>query len=460
VSDTYDIVVVGGGPGGYATALRAVVHGLRVAIVEADSLGGTCLHRGCVPSKALLRVGHLADTVPELVELGLAASPATVDVAAAGRFRDDVVGRLHRGLASLIATRGVDVLAGWGRIACPGEVTVASPEGTTTLRASHIVVATGSIPIELPGVEPDGQRVLRSDDALRLEQVPTHAVVVGGGAIGVELASLWRSLGSDVTILEATDRLLPLEDPDSSAAVTRAFSSRGIDVRTGVGLEAVRDVGPAVLAVTSAGDEVTADQLLVAVGRRPRTADVGLAELGILTERGHVVADELGRTCVEGVWAVGDVLPTLALAHAAFAEGFVVADAICGLAPDPVDHRLVPRVTYCTPEVASVGLTEPQARAEHGDVSVTTVPLAGNAKALIERASGLVKLVTAPDGRLLGAHIVGPAATELIGELGLATSWEALAAEVGEVTHAHPSLGEAIREVALAAAGLPFHSHR
>jgi dihydrolipoamide dehydrogenase len=462
VSDRYDIAIVGGGPGGYATALRAVGHGLRVALIEADRVGGTCLHRGCVPSKALLHVGHLADTLPHLVELGVAAPGTGFDVEAAGRFRDRTVDQLHRGLESLLRTRAIDVVRGWGRVAGAGAVEVADPAGTTTtVHASHLVVATGSVPVDLPAAVPDGVRILRSDDALRLERVPANGVVVGGGAVGVEFASLWRSLGADVTIVEAAERLLPLEDVDASTALARAFTRRGIAVRTKAALVGVVDKGEHVVVETDDGNAIDADQVLVAVGRRPASGQLGLEELGVLDARGHVVADAFGRTSVDGLWAVGDLLPTLALAHDAFAEGFVVADSIAGLDPEPVDHRDVPRVTYCTPEVASVGLTEAEARAMHGDddVVATSMPLAGNARALIEGDGGMVKLVATTDGTLVGAHVVGPSATEVIAELGLAVSWQALVSEIGAVTHAHPSVAECIREAALAASGLPFHTH-
>lgn len=452
---SYDIAVLGGGPGGYATALRAAGHGLRVAVVEGDQVGGTCLHRGCVPSKALLHVAHLADTLPLLVELGLARPGGGLDLVAAGAFRDGVVARLHRGLEHLLGAKGIDTIRGWGRVVAAGEVVV---DGTSPVRARHVVVATGSVAVDLPSSTPDGRVVLRSDDALRLERVPPSAVVVGGGAIGVELASLWRSLGSDVTILEAGERLLPLEDPDSSRAVAERFARRGIRVLTSTGMAEVRRTDDGAVVETTDGDLLRAAAVLVAVGRRPATATSGLAELGVLDDRGYVVTDLLGRTSVDGVWAVGDVRPTLALAHAAFAEGFAVADAIAGGDPEPVDYDLVPRVTYCDPEVASVGLTEPRAREVHGEgLTVTSTTFAGNARAIIEGATGMVKLLTAADGTVVGAHVVGPSATELIGELGLATSWEAQAAEVGAVVHAHPSLAEALREAALAAAGTPFH---
>lgn len=457
----FDVVILGGGPGGYATALRAAGHGLRVAVVEADRLGGTCLHRGCVPSKALLHIAHLADAVPALVELGLATPGPALDIRAAGRFRDGIVDQLHRGLRGLVKAHAAEIVHGWGRVVAPGKVDVDVDGDRRRLEAAHVVVAVGSTAIDLPGVAPDGERVLRSDDALRLDRVPGSAVVVGGGAVGVEIASLWRSLGASVTVVEAADRLLPGEDPDACAALARAFTRRGIDVRTGTAVVDVDGDGDHVaVRLSGEGDgRVQADQLLVAVGRRPATAGCGLDALGVLDDRGHVRVDALGRTPVAGLWAVGDAVPSLALAHAAFAEGFAAADAIAGLEPEPVDHRLVPRVTYCRPEVASVGLTEPEARDLHGDVRVTTVTLAGNARALIEGEGGLLKLVTDAEGTLLGAHVVGPSATELIGELGLATTWNALASEVGQVAHAHPTLSESVREAALAAAGLPFHVH-
>jgi dihydrolipoamide dehydrogenase len=460
VSDhTVDVAVVGGGPGGYATALRAAGHGLSVALVEAGLLGGTCLHRGCVPSKALLHVAALADAAASGPDVGVRSSFAGIDPVAAGAFRDGVVGRLHRGLEAVIRARGITVVAGTGRVVEPGRVLADGPEGPASVRARHVVLATGSEPATLGSLPVDGRVVLSSDHALRLPRIPRRALVAGAGAVGMEFASLWRSFGAEVTIVEAGDRLLPLEDPRSSRAVQRAFVRRGIAVHTGrrvVGAKILED-GAAVELDDGTGVEV--DTVLVAVGRRPQSAGSGADELGVLDGRGYVTVDGTGRTAVPGVWAVGDVTDTLALAHAAFSEGFVVADTVAGLAPAAVDHRNVPRVTYCRPEVASVGWTEEAARRAGLEVTATTESLAGNARAIIEGEDGLVTLVTAAaTGELLGAHLVGPAATELVAEVSLAVAWAATVTEIGDVTHPHPSLAESVHETALAASGHPFHA--
>jgi dihydrolipoamide dehydrogenase len=452
----FDLAVVGGGPGGYATALRAANHGMRVAIVEQAAVGGTCLHRGCVPSKALLHVGRLADEVPQLIELGLAGPGPGIDAEAAKRFSDSVVDQLHTGLKGLLKARTIEVIHGRGSVAEPGRVVVSGDDGSQEIRAGQIVIATGSAVAELGNMPFDHDRVLSSDDALRLARVPRSAAIIGAGAVGIEFASLWCSLGAKVTVLEMADRVLPLEDPDSSAALARALERRGVTIRTGA---TVRSAVPRAEGVVVEVDDsvLEVDQVLVAVGRRPSTDGSGLEELGVLDARGYVEVDAFGRCRIDGIWAVGDVVPTLALAHVAFAEGFVVADAIAGRNPQPVDHRQAPRVTYCTPEVASVGLSEPEARELFDNVETTTVSLNGNARALIEGQGGRLKLVTDAAGTVLGVHIVGPGATELISEATLATSWGALAGEIGDVIHAHPTVAEGMREAALRAAGMPFH---
>jgi dihydrolipoamide dehydrogenase len=455
MTDAYDVAILGGGPGGYATALRAATHGLRAVIIEGGDIGGTCLHRGCVPSKALLHVAHLADQVPRLRTFGLAEFGGGLDASAVGDFRDRIVDQLARGLGALLDSREVHIVRGRGRVIDAGAVAV---DDGSVVRAKNVVIATGSVPADLPTIKRDGRAVLSSDDVLRLDHVPQSALVVGGGAVGVEMASMWRSFGTEVTLIEAAERLLPLEDPDSSSALAKAFERRGISVRTRTVLSEVT-VDERVRARFDDGSATSVDQMLLAVGRTPATEDCGLEGFGVLDDSGYVVVDVVGRTAIEGVWAVGDVVRTLALAHAAFAEGFTVADGIAGKNPFPVDPCLVPRVTYCWPEVASVGLTEPEAREQYGDVRVTTTPLAGNARALIDGVGGHVKLIADTDGVLLGGHIVGPCATELIGELSLAATWQALVSELGEITHAHPTVSESLREGALAAAGMPFHSH-
>jgi dihydrolipoamide dehydrogenase len=474
----HDVVVLGGGPGGYATAFRAVARGLDVALVEADKVGGTCLHRGCIPSKAVLHVAEVLEEVHRGETLGLRLRYDGLDGDALATFRQDVIDRMFKGLDFLVGKRttrhhgrGQLVRGDDGRVA----VEVTDDDGATTrVEGRHVVLATGSYPRDLPGVEVDGEVVQTSDQALWFTEPPRRAIVIGAGAIGMEFASMWAPMGTEVTVVEALDRVLPLEDADCSTAAARAYARRGIEVLTSAAVTSVaRDGGTARVTVEIDGSERTleADRVLVAIGRGPRTADVGAAELGVLDDRGFVTTDEWGATSVEGLWAVGDVRPTLALAHAAFAEGFAVADRIAGVPhAQPVDHVHTPRVTYCHPEVASVGLTEAQARQQLGDdaVSTTTSALRHNAKGILAGADdGFVKVVHArgeppvgavgAGGPVLGVHIVGPHATDLIAEATLATAWEALPTELAAITHAHPSLYEAMGEAFQSAAGLPFH---
>ncbi|MTV27774.1 dihydrolipoyl dehydrogenase [Nitriliruptoraceae bacterium ZYF776] len=485
----HDVVVVGGGPGGYAAAFRAHARGLDVALVERAEVGGTCLHRGCIPSKATLHVAEVLEEVHRADVLGLKVTFDGLDGAGLQQFREGVISGLHKGLQSLVGKR-TTLHRGTGRLVRAYgqqggvEVDVTADDGTVTrVRGRHVVLATGSVPRHLPGVEVDGTVVQTSDEALWFEQAPRRAVIIGAGAIGLEFASMWRPFGTEVTVVEALDRVLPLEDEDSSKLLARAFQRRGIDVLTGAKVAGVvRDGDEATVTVEIGGEtrELTADRVLVAIGRAPNTADTGAAELGILDDRGFVTTDAFGATEVEGVWAVGDVRPTLALAHAAFAEGFVVADRIAGVADvQPVDHVHTPRVTYCHPEVASVGLTETQAAERYGadQVATASTSFRGNAKGIIAGVDGTVKVVHlrsgaagatpgigadptgAATGPVVGVHIVGPHATDLIAEAALATQWEALPAELAAVTHAHPSLYEALGEAFQVAAGVPFHAH-
>lgn len=469
----HDIVVIGGGPGGYAVAFRAAARGLDVALIEEDKVGGTCLHRGCIPSKAVLHVAEVLEEIHRADVLGLKVSFDGIDGAGLDAFRSGVIANLHKGLEFLVKQR-CTFHAGRGRIAAPGVVEVTAKDGSTTrVEATHIVIATGSTPRGIPGIEIDGEVVQTSDHALWFTTPPTKAVIIGAGAIGMEFASMWQPMGTEVTVVEALDRVLPLEDAEVSKAVARAYKKKKIDVLTGAKVQGVdRNLAGATVQIETAGGtkELEADVVLMAIGRGPNTADIGAAELGILNERGFVVADPVGRTAADNVWAVGDVLPTLALAHAAFAEGFVVADAIAGIEVKAVDHVHTPRVTYCHPEVASVGLTEEQAVAAHGAdaIATHTYSLKANAKGIIAGTDGFVKIValaegagTAPGakGETLGVHVVGPHATDIIAEATLATSWGALPEEMAAITHAHPSLYEAMGEAFQAIAGLPFHGH-
>ncbi len=473
----HDIVVIGGGPGGYAVAFRAFARGLDVALVEADAMGGTCLNRGCIPSKSIL---HVAETLEELEragEYGLKVTFDGLDGDKLDAFREKVMSTLRGGLEMLVKKR-CTYLEGTARIVGKGKVEVAMNDGSTqTVEAKNIVIATGSVPRSIPGIEVDGTVVQTSDQALWFKTPPKRAVIIGAGAIGMEFASMWKPMGTDVTVVEALDRVLPLEDADTSKAVARAYKKRKITVLTSAKVAGVSVKGgvATVKVDTAKGTEdLEAEVVLMAIGRGPRTKDIGAAELDVLDERGFVRADDRGHALdakgnvVEGVWAVGDVLPTLALAHAAFAEGFVVADAIAGKDTVPVDYAQVPRVTYCHPEAASVGLTQVEAEDKHGKdaITSTTYSLKANAKGIISGVDGFVKVVALKDGpgaegdgEVLGVHVVGPHATDLIAEATLATAWGALPSELAAITHAHPTLYEAMGEAFQAAAGLPFHGH-
>ena len=461
----HDLVVLGGGPAGYAAAFRAAGRGLSVALVEADKVGGTCLHWGCIPSKAMLHVGEVLDAARESGRFGLDLRIAGIDVAGIGAFRQSVVDTLHRGLQSLVKAHRVELVAGRGTVADDGRTVLV---GDRRVEGRALALATGSAVRSLPGIDVDGEVVLSSDDATRLRRIPRRAVVIGAGAVGLEFASLWRSLGADeVTVVEALDRIAPLEDPDLSKGLARAFRKRGIATLAGARVEGVKvEGGTATVQLTEQGGaarELEVDTVLVAVGRAPRTGGIGLEELGVLDQRGYVAVDELCRTRADGVFAVGDLLPppALALAHAGFAEGFLVADVVAGEAtPSPIDYAQVPRVTYTTPELASVGLTQPQAHDRGVDVATTTYSMKGNAKGIIAGSDGFVKLVAdRGSGEVVGVHVLGPHATDLIAEAQLITAWGALPAEVAALVHPHPTVAEAIGEAALAAAGTPFHTH-
>jgi dihydrolipoamide dehydrogenase len=452
---THDVVILGGGSGGYAAALRASQLGLSVVLIERDKVGGTCLHRGCIPTKALLHAAEVADSARESERFGVKASFESIDMPGVNKYKDGVVGRLYKGLQGLIAAAKVTYVEGEGRLVAPDTVEVAG----TRYTGRNIVLATGSYARSLPGLEVGG-RILTSDQALTLDSVPKSVVVLGGGVIGVEFASVWRSFGADVTIVEALPRLVPAEDAAASKALERAFRKRGIAFRTGVRFSGAQQDADGVTVSLESGDTLRADLLLVAVGRGPNADGFGYQEAGVTMERGFVPTDERLRTNVPGVFAVGDIVPGLQLAHRGFAQGIFVAEEIAGLNPPPLVESGIPRVTYCEPEVASVGLTEAQAREQHGDdVQTYEYNLAGNGKSQILATAGFVKLVRRKDGPVLGVHMVGARVGELIGESQLIVNWEAFPEEVAQLVHAHPTQNEALGEAHLALAGKPLHAH-
>jgi dihydrolipoamide dehydrogenase len=453
----FDVLVLGAGSGGYACALRAAQLGLKVGLVEKGNLGGTCLHVGCIPTKALLHAAEIADQARDSAQFGVRASLEGIDMDGVNTYKDGVVSRLFKGLAGLIKGRGITVIEGEGRLTGPREVSV----GGETYTGRHVVLASGSYPKSLPGLDIDGERVISSDHAVRLNRVPASVIVLGGGVIGCEFASVWRSFGADVTIVEALPRLVPAEDEASSKALERAFRKRRIDFRTGTPFQSVKTSEAGVAVTVEGGDVIEAELLLVAVGRGPATDGLGFDTQGIEMDRCFVLTDERCRTNLDGVFAVGDIVPGLQLAHRGFQQGIFVAEEIAGLDPRPIDEAGIPRVTYSHPEVASVGLDERSAIEQYGADAVETLTydLGGNGKSQILKTQGFVKLVRRKEGPVLGVHLVGDRVGELIGEAQLIYNWEAHAEDVAPLVHAHPTQNEALGEAHLALAGKPLHAH-
>jgi dihydrolipoamide dehydrogenase len=460
-SDRYDIVILGGGSGGYACALRAAELGKRVALIEKDKVGGTCLHRGCIPTKALLHAAEIADQAHEAEAFGVRARFEGIDMAGVQAYKNKVVDRLWKGLQSTIASRKVDVIYGEGRLVSPTAVRV----GDTVYEGAHVVLATGSEARSLPGLAIDGQKVITSDDALELDRVPGSAVILGGGVIGVEFASVWRSFGAEVTIVEMLPHLLPPEDEASSKLLERAFRRRGIAYQLGARFEGVKDTPDGVTVTLEGGKTLNADLMLVAVGRGPVSAGLGYQEAGVAMERGFVLVDEYCRTSVPTISAVGDLTPGLQLAHVGFAEGILVAEQVSGLKVTPIDYDGVPRITYSDPEVASVGITSATAAERGIETTEFTYNLAGNGRSVILQTQGAAKVIaTAGDpsgtpGPVLGIHLVGARVGELIAEGQLIYNWEALPSDVAQLIHPHPTQSEALGEAHLALAGKPLHVH-
>ena len=457
MSDTnVDLVVLGGGSGGYAAALRAAELGSSVVLIEKEKVGGTCLHWGCVPAKTLLHAAEVADEAKDGPSIGVTTTFTGVDVPALLKYKDGIINRLYKGLQGLIKSRKIQVVEGEGKFVGPNTVVV----GGDRYIGKDVVLATGSYSRTLPGLEIEG-RVINSTQGLSLEWVPQTAIVLGGGVIGVEFASTWASFGTKVTIVEALPTLVPLEDPWASKLLERAFRKRKIDFKTGVRFQGVKQDDSGVTVSLEDGTTLTADLLLVAVGRGPYTAGCGYEEAGITMDRGWVITDERLHTNLPHVYAVGDIVPGLQLAHRGFQQGIFVAEEIAGLNPRVIPDAEIPKITYCDPNVASVGLTEAKAKEVHGDSAIETYvyDLGGNGKSQILKTSGGVKLVRVKDGPIVGMHLVGARVGELLGEAQLIVGWEAHPEDVAPYLHGHPSQYEAVGEAILALAGKPLHVH-
>jgi dihydrolipoamide dehydrogenase len=453
---TADLIILGGGSGGYACALRAAELNLSVIMIERDKVGGTCLHHGCIPTKALLHAADVADAARDGEKIGVRSTLEGIDMAGVNSYKDGVIERLFKGLTGLVKSRDIAVVQGSGKVTSPTTVEV---DGATYTASKALVLATGSYARSLPGLDIDGERIITSEHALALDHVPASVVVLGGGVIGVEFASVWKSFGADVTIVEALPHLVPGEEESSSKLLERAFRRRGINFSLGVRFASAKVTDTGVTVTLEDGKTIDGELLLVAVGRGPVSEGLGYDDIGLAVERGFVTVDAHCRTNVPNVFAIGDLRPGLQLAHVGFGEGIMVAEEIAGLNPPTIDYDNVPRVTYCEPEVASVGLTSAIAKERGYDIVEATYDFAGNGRAQILQTIGAVKVIAAKDGPVLGIHMVGKRVGDLIAEAQLITNWEAFPAEVAQLIHPHPTLSEAVGEAHLALAGKPLHSH-
>ncbi|NBU85579.1 MAG: dihydrolipoyl dehydrogenase [Actinobacteria bacterium] len=450
----HDIVILGGGSGGYACALRASQLGLSVVLIEKDKLGGTCLHRGCIPTKALLHAAEVADTAREGENFGVHSTFNGIDMTKVNEYKDGVIGRLYKGLQGLVKSRDITFVEGTGTLVAPNVVEVNGER----YEGKNIVLATGSFARTLPGLDITG-RIMTSDQALTIDYVPASVIILGGGVIGVEFASVWRSFGVDVTVVEGLPNLVPAEDAAVSKAMERAFRKRGIDFKVGVRFQNAVQDAEGVTVTLESGETLRSDLLLVAVGRGPRTENLGYEAQGINMDRGFVLTNDRLATNVPGVFAVGDIVPGLQLAHRGFQQGIFVAEEIAGLAPQTIDESGIPRVTYSEPEIASIGYTEAQAKEKYGDIESYEYNLGGNGKSQILGTTGFIKLIRQKDGPVVGVHMIGSRVGELIGEAQLIYNWEAYPSEVANLVHAHPTQNEAMGEAHLALAGKPLHAH-
>jgi dihydrolipoamide dehydrogenase len=450
----FDILVLGGGSGGYATALRAVQLGFTVGLVEKGKLGGTCLHNGCIPTKALLHSAELADHARDSAKYGVNVTLDSIDINAVNAYKDGIIAGKFKGLQGLIKSKGITVIEGEGKLQGTDTVVV----NGTAYKGKNIVLATGSYSRSLPGLEIGG-RVITSDEALKMDSIPKSAIVLGGGVIGVEFASVWKSFGVDVTIVEGLPSLVPNEDTAIVKNLERAFKKRGIKFSTGIFFQGVEQNDTGVKVTLVDGQTFEAEYLLVAVGRGPVTANLGYEESGITIDRGFVITNERLHTGVGNVYAVGDIVPGVQLAHRGYQQGIFVAEEIAGLKPVIVEDVNIPKVTYCEPEIATVGYTEKAAKEKFGDdqIQIQEYNLAGNGKSSILGTGGLVKLVRQKDGPVVGVHMIGSRMGEQIGEAQLIVNWEAYPEDVAQLLHAHPTQNEALGEAHLALAGKALH---
>lgn len=449
----YDLAILGAGSGGYAAALRAGQLGLETALIEEDKVGGTCLHRGCIPAKALLHTGEVADEVRQSAAVGVQSQFLGIDMAEVNAYKDSVISQMYKGLQGLLRSRQVDVIAGRGKLADAHTISLAD----RNITARNIVVATGSYPRTLG--QKITKRVLTSTEALELKEVPESVIVLGGGVIGVEFASLWASYGAKVSIIEGLEHLVPNEDVEISRALERAFRKRGIDFYLNTLFAEVQEDEDGVRVRTQDGQEFSAAYLLIAIGRAPATDDIGCKELGLKREKGFLCTNERLATNIENIYAVGDVVPGLQLAHRGFLHGVFVAEEIAGLNPRPLREQNIPRVTFSNPEIASVGMSEKEAKTKYGAENIETARfnLAGNGKSRILGSEGFIKLVREKSGPILGFHALGKRIGEQIGEGELLVGWEAYPEDFANLIHAHPTQNEAIGEAIAALAGKPLH---
>jgi dihydrolipoamide dehydrogenase len=456
VSDiAVDLVVLGGGSGGYSAALRASQLGMSVALIEKDKVGGTCLHVGCIPTKALLHSAEIADNTRDAARFGVTTTLHGIDVAAVSAYRQGIIDSKYKGLQGLLKARGIQMVDGHGTLTSPTTVQV----GDTTVTGKNVVLATGSYAKTIPGLDIGG-RIMTSEQALTLDYVPKKVIVLGGGVIGVEFSSVWRSWGSEVTIIEGLPRLVPAEDESVSKQFERAFRKRGIEFKTGVRFQSATQNDDGVVVTLEGGETVEGDVLLVAVGRGPSTNNCGFDTVGVEMDRGYVLTNERLQTNLPGVYAVGDIVPGLQLAHRGYQHGIFVAEELAGLNPIVVSDINIPKVTYSEPEIASVGLGETVAKEKYGDANIAVYDynLAGNGKSHILETSGSIKVIRVIDGPVVGVHMIGARVGELIGEAQLIVNWEAHPEDIAPHLHAHPTQNEALGEAFLALAGKPLHA--